>query len=421
MKGSWPIILGVLCCVACTRPPAPSTPLLPDELLEALRQGEFPRAANVAQRLRQAGALSETVVGEAVLAERAHDRALLPDLAQAPDPRARLSIVHALYSIGGLQQAASHLEETCAHGLPAAVQALHCVLQEQAHLARGQELYVSEAGEVSAALLPGAPVPLVTAGIDDHEPAVFIIDTGAAASVLSRSYCDREGIAYSTRVIRTAVDSAGRAVSLYPAVVDRVQIGGLVVRNVPLFVMDFPPQLSIAGIIQPLDTWRSYSVELDGPAQLIRISRTTDLDAWKRSVGQPVYASPLIWVGTNVFVQARVAEQAGWFLLDSGASDNSLTAEFSRRIGKEPDGDLAAESVTAAGRNQDRGRLTAAVSLGGSPARDATFSVRHGSPVDPEVLIPLERAGALGNDWLRGRRVLLAADGRSIQFNDASD
>jgi predicted aspartyl protease len=390
---------------------------LRDQVRAAYAEGRFERVGALAEELEQAGDVGYATLVRATHAERLHEPALLPqpvDAEMSADESGAIAL--ALYSVRGVSAAAPELRSACASTARAPIRTLACALAEQARVIGGRrELSVAAGGEVSVALAD-ASVPVVAASINGLTAEYFVVDTGAANSVLSKRFCDRHGIPYAANVERQALDSAGNIVRLYPAVVERLMIGALVLETVPFFVMDLPEELPLAGIIQPLDTFRHQSLELDlGRRRLQLFGTEAEPLDWSRRWGGAISTVPLIWVGTNVLVAADVRGLAGWFMLDTGASDNLVDVPSARRLGHEPTRLSAPDSIVASGPSATYEGFAAPLTVGRVSAA-VSFLVRDEWASDPEQLFPLQRWGTVGSAWFQKRRLALPRGGRQIVF-----
>jgi hypothetical protein len=413
------VVSALVFVIGCRVPEVPLMQVLHQRLGDALARGELESVPRCADELEGAGDVRGARLARITLAERLHDSALLPDVGSESDsPQLSGALALAIYSTRGLLAAASQLRSACQNEARPPLRSLSCALAEQARLAEGRSLLeVGAPGSANVALFEGAPVPIVKASINGSAEELFVIDTGAANSVLSKSFCERARIPFDTRVQRQALDGAGNAVVLYPALVDRLQLEDFTLQNVPMFVMALPPELPIAGIIQPLDTFRHHSVDIDMRRHRMRLipGDEAEQQRWTSSWGSPTESTPLIWMGTNVFIKARVDGLSGWFMFDTGASDNLVDRETARRLGHERNEAGPSESIVAAGASSTYGTISALLGVG-AVAEPAEFSVRLEWTADPEQLFPLRRTGTIGSAWLRGRRIFLPRDGRSILF-----
>lgn len=418
----------LLAVAACRAPEARHAAALRDELGEALRSGHFEDAARLTEELEEAGDEASATLARITLAERLHDPALLPRSLPAGLPDdvladARGAIALATYSIHGLAAASKQLTAACESKARAALRSRSCVLAAQARLALGRPLLsVRGATRASVEVLPEMAVPIIQASINGMAEERFVIDTGAVSSILSRSFCERANIDFDTEAPRQMEGGARHTPSSYPAIVERIEIGDIALYNVPVFVMDVPAELAIAGVIAPLDTFRDQSVELDMKGRRLRLltGAQAELKDWTASWGVPVSSTPLIWVGTQVFVDAQVDGLPGWFLFDTGAQHNLVGLETARRLGHEPNPTERLEPPVGIGRAATFGEFDALLGVGPSPPERTRFSVQHAWPQQHEQLFPLARTGTVGSAWLAGRRLWLPPGGRSVVFSASS-
>lgn len=424
--------LAALCASAlvlvagCRTPEARHAAALRDELGEALRTGHFEDAARLTEELAQAGDEVSATLARITLAERLHDAALLPrSLPESLPDDVRANAAGALalatYSTLGLSAASKQLAAACESQARAAIRSLSCVLAAQARLAAGRPLSSARgATRASVELLPEVPIPIIRASVNGMAEEGFVIDTGAATSILSRSFCEGAHIDFDTEAPRQVSDGTGNTLTSYPTIIDRLEIGDIAFYNVPVFVMDLPAELPIAGVIAPLDTFRDQSVELDLRGRRLRLltGAQAELKDWTASWGVAVRSTPLIWVGTQVYVDAEVDGLPGLFMFDTGAHHNLVDLEMARRLGHEPTERV--EPVVGAGRAATFGQFSALLSVGPAAPERTSFSVQQAWPAAPEQLFPLARAGTVGSAWLRERRIWLPPGGRTVVFAASS-
>lgn len=426
-----------LCCLCatalvvasgCRTPQAKHAAALRDELGEALRNGQFEDAARLTEELEQAGDEVSATLARITLAERLHDPALLPRSLPSSLPEDVLAdaagaLALATYSTQGLSVAEKQLTAACEGEARPAIRSRSCVLVAQLRRAGGRPLLSARgSSRASVELLPEVPIPIIRASINGTAEERFVIDTGAASSVLSRRFCERANIDFDTETPRQMSNGAGNPVSSYPTVVDRLEIGDIAIYNVPVFVVDLPEELPIAGVIAPLDTFRDQSVELDMRGRRLRLltGAQAELKDWTSSWGVATRSTPLIWVGTQVFVEAEVDGLAGLFMFDTGAHENLVDLETARRLGHEPNATERVEPVVGVGRAATFGEFSALLAVGQSAPERTSFSVQHVWPATPEQLFPLARTGTVGSAWLEARRMWLPPGGRTVVFAASS-
>jgi hypothetical protein len=278
---------------------------------------------------------------------------------------------------------------------------------------------VTDTGLVSVDLLEQQTLPVIKASINGLLPEYFILDTGAPTSVLSRAYCDRHNIPYLGACPSIETDCAGNEIEAYPALVHRIDIAGVVVRNWTCNVMSLSPKLQVGGILSPLDTLRGIPSELDMRDRKFRVHLGMSVPTWSAKIGEPVQSAPLVWDDGNVFVRAIVNCQAeGWFLLDSGAAGNSVTPEFARNLGINPPPENQFQSVTAGGTTLVSRGFAGDLAIAGSSPVKSEFFISEG-PVAPDLFAPLIPSGDVGVPWMTNRKLLFAPSGQLILFTES--
>jgi predicted aspartyl protease len=337
---------------------------------------------------------------------------------------ARLHCIAALdlYWTCGLQAAASELEAACGGpGLPARhrLRRQCCALAELARHSAGVVGAVTVHGTASIPLAGSRTFPVIRASVNGLPEDSFILDTGASTSVLTRSYCDRHGIPYLKDCPFPVTDSAGNEIEAYPALVDRIEIANVIVRNWAVNVIELSPKIQVAGIVSPLETFRGMAVELDMRSREFRLHLQPVPADWL--AGEQVRTTPLAWDEGKSFVQATIDGKAeGWFLLDSGAAGNSITPGFARALGIDPAASQPFASVTAGGVGQATVGPVVSVAVGDSRPARLEFFIMEPVPDDPDAEEPLVSSGFLGVPWMNNRKLLWPPDRRSLLFTEPS-
>jgi predicted aspartyl protease len=361
------------------------------------------------------------------LAEHAHDRTAMQRLVQRPEverlrrvPEERLHLATAVTRTLGLGAARADLDAVCADATVAPSSKTHvdaCSFAGLAGLAGGREQALTGAASAELDLLPKLPLPIVMVSVDGLPPAPFIVDSGAAGLALSKSYCDAHGIRYLASAARVSRDAAGGDVPLYPAMLDTLDAGGLRVENVQSVVIALPPNLRVGGILGPHHAFAGALVELDLRADKLRVHRGEADDDWARGVGEPVHRAPLVWDDGNILVRATLdGRVTGLLNFDTGATGSIVTLEVARQLGHVVDRAQATESVSIT-RHASFPPFDALVQLADGGAEEASLT-----PIErrqPEAdASAVERLGNVGVPWMRGRRIAISADGRTLLYTD---
>jgi hypothetical protein len=419
-------LVTTLAMSACApeRPPPPPPQAGPDlraEAKGAIESANPDRALLVAARMEAAGdAAGAAKVRVAVAAQR-HDAAALQAVLASPaaralrgDPTWRAKLATALAWTVGPAAAAEEDEAVCAGpALPPTSKARRdaCARAALARAARGQPRTFEGADEAAVDLLQGPPLPIVLASVNGLRPEPFIVDTGAATSVLSKAYCDRAGIPYLAEHAHPAEDAGASPVTLYPALVGSLALGGVTVKSWTAEVIALPENFKIGGILAPQDTLRGVVSELDMRARKLRIHRSQTIEQWAAALGEPASSFEPVWDTGNLYVHARVGDGVeGLLNFDTGAAGSLLHLGVAKKLGYVPTGEVK-EGLSAGGKHRVFAPFEALLSVAGSAPVRARFV-----PVDRSPRAGIARMGNLGLPWLTGRRMAISPDGRRILF-----
>ena len=333
-----PLLLCLLLAGCASARPASiaSDVSLPDTFLTALLEGRFDEARAVADRLQASGRIGASLRARLRLGKLTHDAALVRAIASDPhvdllraDPLAWNELARAVLWTVSVADAAAFLESACEDArLPADNRNRMCTCSYAAlgKLARERPMAIEGEPRTVVELMTKVPLPVVLASVDGKAPEPFIVDTGASTSILSRAFCDRAGIPYLTRHPQVG-RSPGRDVTLFPALVDSIKVGGITVRNFPAQVMTFPPELEVGGILAPQEAFRGLVTEVDGRELKLRLYRDLDEEGWARLVGAPAHTARLTWYDGGVYLRGRVGTSGeAWFIFDTGGGSSTLSS-----------------------------------------------------------------------------------------------
>ncbi|MDE1145751.1 MAG: retropepsin-like aspartic protease [Azospirillaceae bacterium] len=256
--------------------------------------------------------------------------------------------------------------------------------------------------------MPGQALPIVEATVDGQR-GVFIVDTGAPHSALSRRWCVDRGLAWNGAVSHPVDDGAGTRIPAEAVRLGHVAAGGQA-RDVPAVVFDFPPGLAVAGILSPLDVFGGRPVRLDLRARRLVVGEATG-DA---GAGLP-FTAPLHWRGGVPLVAARVAGRPGFLMVDSGAGGVVLCRAYARISGLHTP--QATTTMSAAGALAVGVGLRAGIAVGGSAEVQADIALKPCRTVGPAAPV-LALDGLLGVGWLGGRILDFSRDRLSLGFDE---
>jgi tetratricopeptide (TPR) repeat protein len=201
-------------------------------------------------------------------------------------------------------------------------------------------------GQLRFDVARGDEVPLLPVRVNGRDPVYLILDTGAEDHVLDLAFARELGLELSGRVgsIESTLGGAERRL----AVVDSLNLDGIVVERVPVSVADLAVlglggrgSYTVGGVLSPALLFRDFLVRVDFAR------RTIDLERY--DAGGSGYLSrrpalrrdsvPLRFNadGTGMVVQAEIGGSRGHpLLVDTGASDLYLDAGLARALDVDP-------------------------------------------------------------------------------------
>jgi predicted aspartyl protease len=390
------------------------------ELLRSLSLGCLSEAERLVYELQQVGRVREATVGRLIISSRRRDRQEVLRIAGSKeaellrkDRKYHRLLALSLYWVVGMTEARDELIRLCRTAGPRD-QDRECGLAEFVSEIGSEDLLVTSSHRpTDIPFFPGKQLPIILAGVNQLSPSYFIVDTGAPTSVLSETYCKRAGIGYSRAYYRSARDSSGRRLRLYFDLISEITVGRTVIRRCPLAIARFSPNLKVAGILSPFDTFRNFDVELDfkrkclrllDPSRAMKPTRIDRLD----------YAS-LLWDDGAPFVRAKIDNVEGLFLVDTGAGANICTPFFARLLGHSIKRREVIMSTTFSGKARVLRGFEASLQVGESCDPDTEFYIKSRGR-DTSAIAPLECDGYLGLTWMAGRRLVLPRGGSRMMF-----
>jgi len=373
-----------------------------DTDLTAIMQGRWMSAA---RKLRHRDLL-KAALGQAILASRFRNarRLLLisPELLRA-NPEAHREYALALFHTVGPQAAVPELTMLREHS----------DIRNLLLAARLAAPTSVRSGSVTLRDSSPAALPVVDIRVNELPPAAFIVDTGAANTLLSRRFASANQL--------PVTDGEPDPVPLRnrpPFALCRVAslaLGGIRIASALLNVAELPPQIEAAGLFSPFSAFREYWWELDFPRNTLHLLRTGEQSRipyrqWDRT--------SLYHDGGNVFVNAWLnGRHCGMFLLDTGAGANIITPEFAQAAGI-PLAKWDIRTVDIQGSAQVGDAGVQVLTVGNPDASDEPPSRIYISPyaLDSRDLAPIQCAGFVGMPWFRRRRILIPPDQKHMYF-----
>jgi len=231
--------------------------------------------------------------------------------------------------------------------------------------------------EVRVPFVTTDPLPVVQVRINDSDPAYFFIDTGTAEVVVDSEFAKEIGLE------ARGWESVSETVLLGHARVDTLVLGDLIVRNVPVDLLDIRQfsdtvfgGMQIDGTIGTVFLYHFLST-LDYPnAELILRPRTPEaLEAFEAQARtQQVIVAPF-WMAGDHFMLANGTINGSdplLFLVDTGLAERAFMAkeDVIREFGIDLDKSLARPGYTIFGIVEEIPFTVAELTLGEAVEHD---------------------------------------------------
>jgi tetratricopeptide (TPR) repeat protein len=201
-------------------------------------------------------------------------------------------------------------------------------------------------GQLRFDVARGDEVPLVPVRVNGRDPVYVVFDTGAQDHVLDREFARELGLELSGPAGR--VENSFGSVERRLAVVDSLNLEGIVVESVPFSVADlgelgFEGRRSyyVAGVLNPALLLRDFLIRVDFRHRTIELMgyETGGQEYLERRPTLRRLSVPFRFNadGTGMIVQGELgASPAHPLLLDTGASDIYLSASTGRILDLDP-------------------------------------------------------------------------------------
>ncbi len=276
---------------------------------------------------------------------------------------------------------------------------------------------------------PGADKVYVQVGTPDGGTALFLVDTGAAVSVVTEEAAERLGL--------TSVDAGGRVAGLSGSVAWRratlpwIQIGDFRIDNVDVAtgvpgIPDHAGAIPVDGILGH-NVWRNWTLVVDYPADRLELHRPGTYKPRGKGQGVSVTSTH---VGVDVRIEASRAHSGGGKFvaatvgieIDTGAGDTSLwcqTGEPFRELTT-----LGVEPVFGIGAALDKvpdfqfltetRHIPATLIEVGGRSIKRTLPIRWSSPDNPAADVCAVSRGLLGYSTLGVWRTVIDYPGQRL-------
>ncbi|MGE0448092.1 MAG: aspartyl protease family protein [Vicinamibacterales bacterium] len=241
---------------------------------------------------------------------------------------------------------------------------------------------------------------IVRARVNDGPLQDFVVDTGSENTVLTRPTAQRAGVTPITYTLSAGVGEVGLR-GLQLARINKLEVGGLKLRNVPCVIKD-PPLRDLpkqeSESLSPLAF--GYSMVIDYRARKIVFGR--HLPQEPSDVELPLRVHRLATVRGTVD-----GAHAANFVVDTGGEVISISKSTAAAIGKEePARRIALKVWGSSGWDRDAFLLTG-IDLKFSDIRYDNFSVVVLNLNTPSALLGFQVGGIVGHKFLSRYRVAM--------------
>jgi len=281
--------------------------------------------------------------------------------------------------------------------------------------------------------VPDAPVPLamldsdlglavVTARIEgagDAEEVATLIDTGATTCLVTDALARRLGIRRLGEARVGVAGGTGGRVLGAPAAIDRLALGGVRARDVPVVVLDDGAMASAVADVPLVLGWevlQHLAVEIAGPRGEVVLRRGEPRETGGGDLGAPdaqrsdlvLLAEPLVRVWSDGVPLL--------FLLDTGANASDVTPGLVERLGLGPPV-ARVDAVRGLGGAGAASRVPVVEAL---PLRvgELALTIRNVAVLeaseDPRRLLRVD--GTLGVDLGMAARLVVDGPGRRVEL-----
>jgi hypothetical protein len=283
----------------------------------------------------------------------------------------------------------------------------------------GPEIYQMEAaaGAVTIPFVITDPLPVVRLKVGGRE-ANFLLDTGAPNIMIKRPLAD--GLGLQVTAGGEGMFAGGVRARIEQTVVPEIEIGGIVIRNVPANVTPAEggirlPNVEIDGIIGTGVLMHFLSTIDYCSGQLVLAPRGDSAAFEARAASSGANVVPMWLVGDHFIFARGQLNQApeAMFHIDTGLAGGGLTANRA--------------SLDAAGITLDESEARTGIG-GGGPVRFIPFiadarlgalsrsGVRgiHSPDGDPSSIFPFRTGGVLSHSFFRQSRLTFDYDAMKL-------
>jgi predicted aspartyl protease len=165
----------------------------------------------------------------------------------------------------------------------------------------------------------------IDARINGGPPFRLLLDSGAQCLVLDRRAAEKSRITGGTDLDLVGAGAPAATLAKMERA-ETVQVGGLVLRDVPVVIEKHKLADGIQGVL-PLSMFAAFLIRLDLPAKRL------DLLPYPAEPEQPEDAIATVSNHRLLFVKGAVNEKdEGYFLIDTGASYSAISETLARNL-----------------------------------------------------------------------------------------
>jgi Flp pilus assembly protein TadD/predicted aspartyl protease len=239
----------------------------------------------------------------------------------------------------------------------------------------------------------------------------FVVDTGAEMAALTRTAAERDGVTPVTYTISAGVGDVGLR-GLQLGRMDRFEIGGLRVRNVPAIIKN--PGLTGMPREEP-ETFSplalGLSMSVDYQRRLLTMARRLPEED-RADVRMPM------WMNRLATVRGLVdGNHSASFVVDTGGQVISISTSTATALNRPPVGRRIGLRVWGASGWDPEAYLLPGVQLAFSDIRYRDFSVVVLNLRAPSVLLGYELGGIVGHQFLSRYRVSFDLERSVLRLN----
>ncbi|MFW9957103.1 MAG: aspartyl protease family protein [Candidatus Odinarchaeota archaeon] len=258
--------------------------------------------------------------------------------------------------------------------------------------------------------------PHVPVMINGKGPFIFVLDTGASFTTISKFLADELGIETYEGEKREARGAGGGKLAIKMARLERIDIGTLSRRNEEVGVIDRNPAFGSGrgrgnGVIG-YNTLRNYRVSIHYDLLQLKLEESNNTDLHDSPEWIPftyLMDSHLLGIPVHINGQGPID-----FILDTGSSGNIMTPTVARELGipnelpenrLEATGCSGGECIGVGGRAMGYGVVVQSIKIGSAQQRDTMMGV-----IDLGVISPNGKKidyGIIGYPFLKEYELII--------------